>query len=96
MLATYQSCFRRLGAHATAEKVSAQEVLMPYFRETTVEDWRLDAQVIRQFLSEPYSLSDKEHLIQSWVDLSFNTKRLAPMLWVDGVLVALEAHIAQA
>lgn len=92
----YEQTFKLLGQYFNTEHKLAEQALVPYFESYDPTHWKLTCQTLNQFLNEPYTLSQKEALIQKYIDLSFNTKNLSALLWLGitvGVIQQKIAHI---
>lgn len=93
---TYKERLKFLGRYFNDHEQSITESLAPYFEEYDVEHWQETTDLLHQFLSESYSLSAKEILIQQYIDLDFDTKRSAPLLWLATVVGTIEHRLIKA
>lgn len=92
----YKERLKFLNQYFKNPNQSITENLTPYFEEYEVEHWQETTNILHQFLDEPYSLAAKEILIQQYIDLNFDTKRSAPLLWLATVVGTIEHHLIKA
>ena len=96
MKSTYKERLKFLNQYFKDGHHSVTESLEPYFKEYDLEHWQETTDLLHQFLNESYSLTSKEILIQQYIDLDFDTKRSAPLLWLATVVGTIEHHLIKA